>query len=170
VKPTKYFKLALMLLLLFASHFYALQLGWVFRDNEVDEQQAAIRALEQRLEVLRKESQLWQRSSRAFQETILRSRQRLVKVSAYSASKAECDDDPQIAASMQPPRPGTAAVSRDLFDMGWTFGKRIYLKGVGSYIINDVMHHRYQMRVDVFIDHKRAAREFGVRTTEAMLL
>lgn len=163
MKPTRKFKLALLIALIFTSHFYALELGWNFRGPEV-------RALEQKVELLRKESRLWQRSARESQEIILRSRQRIVDVSAYSATKAECDDDPHIAASMRPPRPGTAAVSRDLFNMGWTFGKRIYLNGMGSYVINDVMNSRHQMRVDVFIDHKRAAREFGVRTTEAMLL
>jgi 3D (Asp-Asp-Asp) domain-containing protein len=170
VKPTQTLKRAPIVALLFSTHVCALLLGLEFRDHKVDRQQATVNALEQRVELLKDESQFWQRSARAAQETILRSRQRVVEVSAYSASKEECDVDPQIAASMQPPRPGTVAVSRDLFDMGWTFGKRVYLKGMGPYIINDVMNHRYQMRVDVFIDHKRAAKEFGVRTTEAILL
>jgi 3D (Asp-Asp-Asp) domain-containing protein len=169
VKPTQTLKLAFIVALLFASHAYALRLGWVLRDAEVTVQQATVRALKQRVELLEVERGFWQRSARAAQKTILRSRQRIVEVSAYSASEAECDKDPHIAASTQPPRPGTVAVSRDLFNMGWTFGKRVYLKGLGPYIINDVMHQRYQMRVDVFMDHKRAAREFGVRTTEAIL-
>ena len=141
----------------------------MLRDGEVAVQRATVRGLEQWAEGLEIENEFWQRRARATQKTIIRSRQRIVEVSAYSASQAECDADPHVAASLQPPRPGTVAVSRDLFNMGWTFGKRVYLKGLGPYIINDVMNQRYQMRVDVFIDHKRAAMEFGVRTTEAIL-
>ncbi|MBN1106375.1 MAG: 3D domain-containing protein [Deltaproteobacteria bacterium] len=169
MKPAQTLKLAFIVALLFASHAYALRLGWVFRDGEATVQQATVRALEQRIELLDVKREFWQRRARAAKKTILRSRQRIVEVSAYSACEAECDADPRIAASTRPPRPGTVAVSRDLFNMGWTFGKRVYLKGLGPYIINDVMNQRYQMRVDVFMDHKRAAREFGVRTTEAIL-
>ena len=169
MKPTQTLKLIFIFALLCATHAYALRLGWMFRDDEVGEQRATVRSLKHRVELLEDESEFWQRSARAAHKTILRSRQRIVEVSAYSASKSECDADPHIAASLQPPRPGTVAVSRDLFNMGWTFGKRVYLKGLGPYVINDVMNERYQMRVDVFIDHKRAAKEFGVRTTEAIL-
>jgi 3D (Asp-Asp-Asp) domain-containing protein len=146
-----------------------MQLGWVFRGGEVNRERATVTALEQRVDLLEEESEFWRRNARAAHETIRRSKQRIVEVSAYSANKKECDADPHVAASVQPPRPGTVAVSRDLFDMGWTFGKRVYLKGLGPYIINDVMNPRYEMRVDVFMDHRRAAREFGVRTTEAIL-
>ncbi len=169
MKNTQTLKLAFVIALLFFTHAYAMQLGWVFRNGEVDKERATVAALEQRVELLEDESEFWRRSARAARETILRSRQRIVEVTAYSASKAQCDADPHIAASNQPPRPGTVAVSQDLFNLGWTFGKRVYLKGLGPYVINDVMHPRYQMRVDVFMDHKRAAREFGVRTTEAIL-
>jgi 3D (Asp-Asp-Asp) domain-containing protein len=169
VRPAQTLKLAFIVALLFASHAYALRLGWVLRDDEVTMQREMVRAWEHRSQQLETESEFWQQRARAAHETIIRSRQRIVDVSAYSGSKSECDADPHIAASLQPPRPGTVAVSRDLFNMGWTFGKRVYLIGLGPYIINDVMHQRYQMRVDVFMDHKRAAKEFGVRTTEAIL-
>jgi 3D (Asp-Asp-Asp) domain-containing protein len=169
VKPAQILKLAFIVALLFTSHAYALRLGWVFRDSEMAVQRATIRGLEQRAEGLEIESKFWERRARAARQTIIRSRQRIVEVSAYSASQDECDADPHIAASLEPPRPGTVAVSRDLFSMGWTFGKKVYLKGLGPYIINDVMNQRYRMRVDVFIDHKRSAKEFGVRTTEAIL-
>ena len=169
MKPAQILKLACIVALLFASHTYAVRLGWVLRDGEVTVQRATVTALEQRVELLEIEREFWQRSARAAQETIVRSRRRIVEVSAYSARNAECDADPHIAASIKPPRPGTVAVSRDLFNMGWTFGKRVYLKGLGPYVINDVMNQRYRMRVDVFMDHNRAAREFGVQTTEAIL-
>jgi 3D (Asp-Asp-Asp) domain-containing protein len=169
LKPSQTLKLAFIVALLFASHAYALRLGWVLRDDEVTVQRETVRAWEQRAELLETESEFWQQRARAANQTIIRGKQRIVEVTAYTASKAECDADPHITASLQPPRPGTVAVSRDLFNMGWTFGKRVYLIGLGPYIINDVMNQRYQMRVDVFMDHKRAAKEFGVRTTEAIL-
>lgn len=169
MKPAQTLKLAFIVALLFASHAYAVRLGWVLRDGEVTVRRATVKALEQRVDLLEIEREFWQRSARAAQETILRGRQRIVEVSAYSGRKTECDADPHITASTDSPRPGTVAVSRDLFNMGWTFGKRVYLKGLGPYIINDVMNQRYQMRVDVFMDHNRAAREFGVLTTEAIL-
>ena len=170
MKTTQTLKRAFIVALLCSTYVCVLLLGRELREYKVDRQRAKISSLERRVELLQDEIQFWQRSAWAAQETILRGRKRIVEVSAYTASKEECDADPQITASMQPPKPGTVAVSRDLFDMGWTFGKRVYLKGMGPYIINDVMSHRYQMRVDVFMDHKRAAREFGVRTTEAILL
>jgi len=170
VKPSQALKLAFIVALLFATHAYSARMGWVLRDAELAVQRATVSALEQRVELLEIERGFWQRRARAAQETILRSRQRVVEVSAYSARKGECDPDPHITASVRPPKPGTVAVSRDLFDMGWTFGKRVYLKGLGQYVINDVMNQRYQMRVDVFMDHNRAAKEFGIQTTEAILL
>ncbi|MEW6663600.1 MAG: hypothetical protein AB1512_00095 [Thermodesulfobacteriota bacterium] len=169
MKPAQVLKLAFIVALLFGSHAYAVRLGWVLRDGEWNVQQATVRALEQRVDLLETEREFWQWSARAAQGTILRNRQRIVEVRAYSARKEECDEDPHIAASFKPPKPGTVAVSPDLFKMGWTFGKRVYLKGLGPYIINDVMNQRHRMRVDVFIDHKDAAREFGVQTTEAIL-
>jgi 3D (Asp-Asp-Asp) domain-containing protein len=169
MKAAQTLRLAFIVALLFVSHAYAVRLGWDLRDGEVTVQRATVKALEQRVDLLDTELAFWQRNARAAQQTILRSRQRIVEVSAYSGSKAECDEDPHITASTDPPRPGTVAVSRDLFNMGWTFGKRVYLKGLGPYIINDVMNQRYQMRVDVFMDHTRAAKEFGVLTTEAIL-
>ena len=152
-----------------ASWIWAVNLGWILRDGDVASKGATIRALDQRVGLVEEERDFWRNRALGAHETILRTRQRIVEVTAYTASRSECDRDPHIAASMQAPRPGTVAVSRDLFDMGWTFGKRVYLKGLGPYTINDVMNERYQMRVDVFMGHRRQAREFGVRTTEAIL-
>lgn len=170
MKPSQALKLFFIVALLFATHVYAVRLGWVLRDGESALQRATVDALKQHVELLEIDRGFWQRSARVAQEAIRRNRQRVVEVSAYSARKKECDPDPHITASSRPPRPGTVAVSRDLFDMGWTFGKRVYLKGLGQYVINDVMNRRYQMRVDVFMDHNRAAKKFGVQTTQAILM
>ena len=170
MKHAQTLKLSCLVALLFLTHAYAMGIGWVLRNGEVNEQRAAVKAMKSRVASLEEESEFWERNARAAKLSILRNRLRIVEVSAYSASKAECDTDPHIAASSQPPRPGTVAVSRDLFDMGWTFGKKVYLKGLGPYVINDVMNSRHQLRVDVFMDHKRAAKEFGTRTMEAILI
>ena len=84
-------------------------------------------------------------------------------ITAYSATESECDSDPTITASMRKVRPGTVAVSRDLFNKGWTFGGKIYIKSLGVYEINDLMHERYKNRVDVFIGDTVKARKFGVK-------
>lgn len=96
--------------------------------------------------------------------------QRDVIVTAYTARAEECGADPDHTASMSKPRPGIVAVSRDLFDAGWTFGRRVYLAGVGVYTIGDLMHSRHEGRIDVFIDDLGAAREFGSRVVQASLI
>ncbi len=93
-----------------------------------------------------------------------------VHVTAYSASKRQCDDDPLIAASMRKVKAGTIAVSRDLFQQGWVFGKKVHLEGLGVFEINDLMNKRYEKRIDVFMWEEAEAKEFGVRTANAALL
>src|SRR5690606_12203241 len=51
---------------------------------------------------------------------------RAVTLTAYTARSRECDETPHVTAMMVKPRPGrTIAVSRDLFDDGWTFGRSV---------------------------------------------
>ncbi|KKL16082.1 hypothetical protein LCGC14_2499180, partial [marine sediment metagenome] len=64
----------------------------------------------------------------------------LVIVTAYSPSKRQTDDSPLITASNQAVRGDGVAVSRDLFLKGWTFGKKVWIQGIGLYTINDLMH------------------------------
>lgn len=91
-------------------------------------------------------------------------------VTAYSASKKECDSDPNIAASMSRVRPGTIAVSRDLFEQGWVFGKKVYIENHGIFTINDLMNKKHSERVDVFIGHKKKAKSFGKKELVVALL
>ena len=93
-----------------------------------------------------------------------------VSVSAYTPCKEECDADPHITASMQPVRAGTVAVSRDLFEKGWVFGKKVYLKGLGIYEISDLMHKRHAKKIDIFMWDKKDALSFGKRETTAALM
>lgn len=88
----------------------------------------------------------------------------IVDVTAYTANRDECGKDPDNTAIMRRPVPGwTAAVSRDLLADGWTFGDRIWIEGVGLYEIADVMHPRFDRRIDVLVGTKQQAEEFGVR-------
>jgi len=84
-------------------------------------------------------------------------------ITAYSPTREECDDDPNITASMEKVKEGGVAVSRDLFKKGWVFGKKVYIEGHGIYRINDLMNKRYKNRVDIFIWNTNKALEFGVK-------
>ena len=58
---------------------------------------------------------------------------RKVTVTAYNPTTDQCDSDPLIAASMRKVRLGTIAVSRDLFDQGWVFGRKVRIEGIGIF-------------------------------------
>jgi 3D (Asp-Asp-Asp) domain-containing protein len=89
---------------------------------------------------------------------------RKVTVTAYTASLDECDDDPNNTAIMTSPRPGwTVAVSRDLLEDGWGFGRKVWIDGVGVREIGDVMNSRWTGRIDVLVGRKKEAKRFGVR-------
>ena len=88
---------------------------------------------------------------------------RRVTVTAYTPSKTECDSDPDVTASMQKVRPGGVAVSRDLFESGWVFGKKIYIEGVGVFTILDLMNARWENRIDVVMFSSKDAKRFGIK-------
>ncbi len=93
-----------------------------------------------------------------------------VTVTAYNAVTAQTDTDPNIAASMRHVRPGTVAVSRDLFDKGWVFGRKIRIEGLGIFEINDIMAARHDHSIDIFIGNNQECHAFGKRHTRAALL
>lgn len=93
-----------------------------------------------------------------------------VTVTAYTPSKNECDTDPHITASMQNVRAGTVAVSRDLFEKGWVFGKKVYITGLGIYEISDLMHKKHTNKIDIFMWNKKDALSFGRKKTMAALI
>lgn len=93
-----------------------------------------------------------------------------VTVTAYNPVEDQCDSDPLIAASMRKVREGTIAVSRDLFDQGWVFGKKVRIEGLGIFEINDLMNKRYSRRIDIFMWDEGKARKFGKRASRVALL
>ena len=93
-----------------------------------------------------------------------------VVVTAYNPEVEQCDADPFIAASLRRVRPGTIAVSRDLFDAGWVFGKKVRIDGIGIFEINDLMNARYEKRIDIFMWDRSQAVSFGKGRYKAALL
>lgn len=91
-------------------------------------------------------------------------------VTSYSASKNQCDSDPEVTASMLPVKEGTIAVSRDLFNSGWVFGRHVYIEGLGIYEIRDLMNKRYKSRIDIFRWEKKKAIKFGKKKLAVALL
>ena len=96
---------------------------------------------------------------------------REVTVTAYTARVAECDADPGNTAMMVKPRPGrTVAVSRDLFEDGWTFGRSVYIAGFGVFVIEDLMNGRHRQAIDVLVGSVRDARRIGRGNRRAVLI
>lgn len=91
-------------------------------------------------------------------------------ITAYSPTKIETDDTPLITASMNKVRHGIVAVSRDLFEQGWTFGKKVYIEGLGIFTIDDLMNKRFKNRVDVFMWDSKKALKFGKKERTVALL
>ena len=121
--------------------------------------QAKVIQLEASIDVLTEELSL-----------VRNSRVRKVTITAYSPREGECDEDPFITASMEPVRHGGIAVSRDLFNQGWTFGKRVYIPGYGVYRINDLMNVRWSERIDMFFFSTEEAKAFGNKEITAHLM
>jgi 3D (Asp-Asp-Asp) domain-containing protein len=93
-----------------------------------------------------------------------------VTLTAYSPTVEECGPDPFTTASMTKVRPGIVAVSRDLYEQGWVFGKKVYVKGHGVFEIADLMSKRHTQRMDIFFPSTEDARQFGIKQTTVALL
>ena len=82
-----------------------------------------------------------------------------VTVTAYSHSGK--------TASGRRVRPGVVALSRDLEQaLGVTFGERVVVEGVGTFVFEDRVSARLRRRVDIFMPSTQAARRFGVKVAE----
>jgi 3D (Asp-Asp-Asp) domain-containing protein len=94
----------------------------------------------------------------------------LLDVTAYTAADDENGGYGDMAASNKRVRPGTVAVSRDLFKQGWRFGKKIHIHGMGTYVINDLMSRHQRRKIDVFLTDRGKALQFGVKQKKITLL
>ena len=97
-------------------------------------------------------------------------RKQNVTVTAYSPSQQETDTTPFITASNKKVRHGIIAVSRDLFDKGWVFGRKVYIKTLGVFTIDDLMAKRKRNHIDIFMFNQTDALSFGKRKLDAHLL
>ena len=134
---------------------------------------------ERTIQEMSQEMELWrataQRNVEALEQVVSAQRQDTprvleLEVTAYTPTVRECNEEPLVAASMRKVRLGTVAVSRDLFEQGWVFGKKVYIQGYGIFEINDLMNRRFESSMDVFMWEQERAREFGRKRLKVALL
>ena len=64
-------------------------------------------------------------------------------------------------------RPGIVALSQDVeWALGVTFGERVVVEGLGTFVFDDRVSARLRRRVDIFVASPQAARRFGVTVAE----
>ena len=97
-------------------------------------------------------------------------RRRTLTVTAYSPRTEETDSTPYTTATNSRVRQGIVAVSRDLFNQGWVFGKRVYIKNYGVYVIDDLMADHKKNQVDIFMFDTSKALNFGKKELTVHLL
>ena len=99
-----------------------------------------------------------------------------VIATVYHAEAAQCNSDYWHTASnkeidtLNPLSHRWIAVSRDLESKGFVFGKKVIIRGVGSYsgewTIQDRMNKRYVSRIDLLIGKKDALGKWDKATIE----
>ncbi|MEK9155451.1 MAG: hypothetical protein AAB839_02265 [Patescibacteria group bacterium] len=84
-----------------------------------------------------------------------------VTATAYNSLPEQTDDTPFITASGTHVRPGVIAAN--FLPMG-TLVKIPEYFGDQIFVVEDRMNPRYDQRIDIWMEHKADARQFGVRT------
>lgn len=88
-----------------------------------------------------------------------------VTASAYNSTRAQTNEQPNIAAWGDTLQPGMKciAVSRDLLKRGFKYNTPVKLPGFdGIYLVKDKMHQRWQNRIDIYMgEDLEKAREWG---------
>lgn len=97
-------------------------------------------------------------------------KRRFLTVTAYSPRASETDSSPLITASNSRVREGICAVSRDLYEKGWVFGRKVYVEDMGVFVIEDLMGKRKKEHLDIFMNSTRDAVDFGKKKLEVYLL
>lgn len=96
---------------------------------------------------------------------------KMLTVTAYTCEELrEYPGQQLLTASSAKPKEGGIAVSRDLFQQGWVFGKKVYIKNHGVFVITDLMADRKTKSVDIFMDDQGRALQFGKKRIEVVLL
>ena len=92
-----------------------------------------------------------------------------VEASAYTLSKRETDRTPFMTSTGERPIVGkTCAVSRD--QRHRLMHKMILIPGLGLREVNDTMHQRYKNSIDVVFPNRKAAKEFGRKDVQIVVL
>lgn len=91
-----------------------------------------------------------------------------VVATGYSSTTSETDSTPHVTASNTPTRLGIIALSRDLLkpytsDAPFSFGDRVWLDGLGEFVVEDSMNHRWRRRADIWFPSQEDAIQFGNR-------
>lgn len=87
---------------------------------------------------------------------------------AYCPLCGSDDGQPQSSALGGPVRPGhTIAVSQDLKRL---LGRKVYIVGLGLRFVEDLMHPRHSKRIDLCLQSRSQALEFGVKKLEVVVL
>ena len=93
-----------------------------------------------------------------------------VTATAYNSVASQTDDTPDVAAWGDSLKPGmkTIAVSRDLLEMGLSYGSSVRIDGMeGEYVVLDKMAKRWRKRIDIYMGEDiEAARNFGRRSVQ----
>lgn len=89
-----------------------------------------------------------------------------VVATGYSSTVWETDATPFVTAANTRTREGVLAMSRDLLarytpGAPFNFGDRVYMSGLGYFIVEDSMNQRWDNRVDVWFPSREQARNFG---------
>jgi len=96
---------------------------------------------------------------------------KVLTVTAYtSVELQEYPEQQLLTASSEKPKEGAIAVSRDLFKQGWVFGKKVYIKNHGVFIITDLMGNSKIKSVDIYMNDQGRAMQFGKKQIEVVLL
>ena len=93
---------------------------------------------------------------------LIRNKSKELTITAYSSTEDQTNSKPFETACMTEPAIWTVAVSQDLYDNGWTCGKRVDVSGLGILVINDKMHPRKRDQIDVWVRSRGQANRFGV--------
>lgn len=87
-----------------------------------------------------------------------------VTVTSYNPTRKQGWGDGSITADGNAVKPGVLAVSHDLQKKyGLKMGKKVVLKGYGTFVVGDLMHKRFTKRVDIISFIPKWSEKFGVK-------
>jgi len=101
-----------------------------------------------------------------------------MRLSAYTSSFEECDEDPWTTAFGTGVRPRTLALSQDMVrshtpGAPFRHGDILFLATrttIGAFRVEDVMNERWTNAGDIWMEDQKDARTFGVRHAKVWLM